>query len=135
MKTHKPREYPTVWRYNKFQLVETLSLKNTFSTFQYPSYLECKPFPLPPPLSPFQCWLFKFPPFFVLLETLIRGGGRGAAVWEIIGKLITPQEGEVSPLFLQLVVAIGKREQGGRITEKYEWSEAGKRNKDKESYY
>ena len=25
-------------------------------------------------------------------------------MWEIIGKLITPQEGEVSPLFLQLVV-------------------------------
>ena len=25
---------------------------------------------------------------------------------EIIGKLITPQEGEVSPLFLQLVVAL-----------------------------
>ena len=28
----------------------------------------------------------------------------GAAVWKIIGKLITPQEGEVSPLTLQLVV-------------------------------
>ena len=27
---------------------------------------------------------------------------------EIIGKLITPQEGEVSPLFLQLVVAMKK---------------------------
>ena len=39
--------------------------------------------------------------FFVLLATLIRkveggGGGRGAAVWEIVGKLITPQEGELS---------------------------------------
>ena len=29
-------------------------------------------------------------------------------MWEIIGKLITPQEGEVSPLFLQLVVAMLK---------------------------
>ena len=27
-------------------------------------------------------------------------------MWEIIGKLITPQEGEVSPLILQLVVAV-----------------------------
>ena len=26
-------------------------------------------------------------------------------MWEIIGKLITPQKGEVSPLILQLVVA------------------------------
>ena len=27
-------------------------------------------------------------------------------MWEIIGKLKTPQEGEVSPLILQLVVAL-----------------------------
>ena len=32
-----------------------------------------------------------------------------AAVWETIGKLITPQDGEVSPLILQLVVALKSR--------------------------
>ena len=38
------------------------------------------------------------------------GRGRGAAVWEIIGKLITPQEGEVSALILQLVAFPHKHE-------------------------
>ena len=48
--------------------------------------------------------------FTIACSNIDGGGGGGwgrAALWEIIGKLITPREGEVSPLILQLVVATG----------------------------
>ena len=61
------------------KIVETLSLKNTFSNFQYSAYLEFKPFPLPLPSPPFNVDCLSSQHFFVLLATLIRGG-RGAAV-------------------------------------------------------
>ena len=57
------------------KIVETLSLKNTFSSFQYSLYLEFKPFPLPLPSPPFNVDCLSFQHFFVLLVTLIRGGG------------------------------------------------------------
>ena len=95
------------------KIVETLSFKNTFSSFQYPPYLEFKPFPLPFPSPPFNVDCLSLQQFSCLASNSDkrRGGGGGwvAAVWEIIGKLITPQEGEVSPPFLQLVVALKPR--------------------------
>ena len=57
------------------KIVETLSLKNTFSSFQCPPYLEFKPFPLPLPSPPFNVDCLSSQHFFVLLATLIRGGG------------------------------------------------------------
>ena len=57
------------------KIVETLSLKNTFSNFQYSAYLEFKPFPLPLPSPPFNVDCLSSQHFFVLLATLIRGGG------------------------------------------------------------
>ena len=55
--------------------VETLSLKNTFSSFQCPPYLEFKPFPLPLPSPHFNVDCLSSQHFFVLLATLIRGEG------------------------------------------------------------
>ena len=48
--------------------------------------------------------------FFCIANNIDKGGGGGggATVWEIIGKLITPQEGEVSSLILQLLVPFSK---------------------------
>ena len=57
------------------KIVETLSLKNTFSSFQCPPYLEFKPFPLPLPPPPFNVDCLSSQHFFLLLATLIRGGG------------------------------------------------------------
>ena len=57
------------------KIVETLSLKNTFSSFQCPPHLEFKPFPLPLPPPPFNVDCLSSQHFFVLLATLIRGGG------------------------------------------------------------
>ena len=57
------------------KIVETLSLKNTFSSFQCPPYLEFKPFPLPLPSPPFNVDCLSSQHFFVLLATLIRGRG------------------------------------------------------------
>ena len=78
------------------KIVEIVSLKNTFSSFQYPPYLEYKPLPLPFPSPPFNIDCLSLQQFFCLASNTDKEGGRGAAVWEIIGKLITPQEGEVS---------------------------------------
>ena len=70
---------------------ERLPLNNTFSSFQYQQDLQFQPFPLSPSLSPFQCWLFKFSSFFCIASNIDKGGGggRGSAVWEIIGKVIS----------------------------------------------
>ena len=57
------------------KIVETLSLKNTFSSFQCPPYLEFKPFQLPLPSPPFSVDCLSSQHFFVLLATLMRGGG------------------------------------------------------------
>ena len=57
------------------KIVETLSLKNTFSSFQCPPYLEFKPLPLPLPPPPFNVDCLSSQHFFVLLATLIRGEG------------------------------------------------------------
>ena len=57
------------------KIVETLSLKNTFSSFQCPPYLGFKPFQLPLPSPPFNVDCLSSQHFFVLLATLIRGGG------------------------------------------------------------
>ena len=46
------------------KISDTLPLKNSFSSFQYPPYLHFQPFPLPPSLSSSQCWLFKFSAIF-----------------------------------------------------------------------
>ena len=51
------------------------SLKNTFSSFQCPPYLDFKPFSLPLPSPPFNVDCLSSQHFFVLLATLIRGGG------------------------------------------------------------
>ena len=57
------------------KIVETLSLKNTFSSFQFPPYLQFKPFPLPLLSPPFNVDCLSSQHFFVLLATLIRGEG------------------------------------------------------------
>ena len=57
------------------KILETLSLKNTFSNFQYSAYLEFKPFPLPLPSPPFNVDCLSSQHFFVWLATLIRGEG------------------------------------------------------------
>ena len=82
---------------------ETLPLKNTFSTFPFAPNLEFNHFPPPPSLSPFQCWPLKFSTWFGIASNIDKGG-KGVAVWERWGKLLTRHEGKVSPLFLQLVV-------------------------------
>ena len=98
MLTSRGSEIPFLALYNKLQK------KNTFSSFQYLPYLEFKPFPLPFPsrAPPFNVDCLSLQQFFCLASNT----DKGTAVWEITGKLKTPQEGELSPIFLQLVLAI-----------------------------
>ena len=69
------RNYAKNYATTSCKNVETLSLKNTFSSFQCPPYLEFRPFQLPLPSPPFNVDRLSSQHFFVLLATLIRGGG------------------------------------------------------------
>ena len=73
----------TVWTWRattSFKIVETLSLKKiTFSSFQYPPYLEFKPFPLPFSSPPFNVDCLSLQQFFCLASNTDKGeeGGGG----------------------------------------------------------
>ena len=59
------------------KIVETLSLKNAFSSFQYPPYLEFKPFPLPFPSPPFNVDCLSLQKRFCLASKTDKGGRGG----------------------------------------------------------
>ena len=80
------------------KIVETLSLKNTFSSFQYSPYQEFKPFPLPLPSPPFNVDCLSFQQFFGLLATLIRGEG-GCSVRDNRYIDYAPRRWSVSTIF------------------------------------
>ena len=83
------------------KIVETLPLKTAFLATNTRRIYNSNLSHFPPPSAISMLTVEVFSNFFVLLATMIRkGGGGGAAVWKITGKLMTPQEGEESPLIL-----------------------------------
>ena len=108
----KPRQNPVYrWPFS----IHSRSENKTFFFFGN-TILHAKDIRLLVPINKVTVWQYSDNQLRQQVAKLLRhfhektpflgGGGGRAAVWEIIGKLIALQEGEVSPLFLQLAVAL-----------------------------